>query len=156
MVEQTTDENGKATFEEMEYGDYIATISAEGYVTKTENIAFRSNHKNFTVQLEQATGTVSALVLDAYSHQASSGELVMLRTNSNVVRFPTTEGTVAFCTSSSTPVLLTIVDPTTHDPTQSTDIPYGTYYLCVGGNAQKYKYIEEFSVDGDEEVTIQL
>lgn len=48
---ETTGSDGKASFE-LEYGDYEALISCSGYVTKTENIAFRSNHKNFTVTLE--------------------------------------------------------------------------------------------------------
>lgn len=49
--EQTTDENGVATFEDMPYDDYSAEISATGYTTKTETLAFRSNHKSFTVTL---------------------------------------------------------------------------------------------------------
>lgn len=48
---QTTDSTGKAEFAEMEYDDYSAEISADGYTTKTETIAFRSNHKSFTVSL---------------------------------------------------------------------------------------------------------
>ena len=50
---ETTDENGTATFTDMPYDDYTATISATGYVTKSdEALAFRSNHKNFTIALE--------------------------------------------------------------------------------------------------------
>lgn len=47
---ETTDAEGKAEFE-LEYGDYEAEVSATGYVTSTESIAFRSNHKNFSVTL---------------------------------------------------------------------------------------------------------
>lgn len=54
--EQTTDETGKAEFD-LEYGDYEATIEATGYVTATEELAFRSNHKNFTVTLTAAEQT---------------------------------------------------------------------------------------------------
>lgn len=44
------------------YGDYEATISAEGYATVTEELAFRSNHKNFEIELESShTGTVTVL-----------------------------------------------------------------------------------------------
>lgn len=57
--------DGKVSFE-LEYGDYSATIVADGYQTKTENIAFRSNHKNFTITLEESSGDSGlSLVWDA-------------------------------------------------------------------------------------------
>jgi hypothetical protein len=40
---------------ELAYDDYTATIEATGYVTATEELAFRSNHKNFTVTLTAET-----------------------------------------------------------------------------------------------------
>lgn len=50
---KTTDSSGKCTFPDMPYDDYEATVSATGYVTKEDvEIAFRSNHKSFTVALE--------------------------------------------------------------------------------------------------------
>ena len=48
---ETTDENGVATFENMPYDDYSAEISATDYTTKTETLAFRNNHKAFSVSL---------------------------------------------------------------------------------------------------------
>ena len=51
-VTKTTDSSGECTFPDMTYQDYSAEISATGYVTKTETIAFRSNHKSFTISLE--------------------------------------------------------------------------------------------------------
>lgn len=48
---ETTDENGVATFENMPYDDYEAEISATDYTTKTESLAFRNNHKAFSVSL---------------------------------------------------------------------------------------------------------
>lgn len=54
--EETTDSDGVVEFE-LEYGDYEASISATGYVTATESLAFRSNHKNFSVSLESDTPT---------------------------------------------------------------------------------------------------
>ena len=48
---ETTDENGVATFDDMPYDDYSAEISATNYTTKTETLAFRSNHKSFSVSL---------------------------------------------------------------------------------------------------------
>ena len=153
MVEQTTGDDGKATFE-LEYGDYVATITKDGYTTKTENIAFRSNRKNFNITLEEATATVSAIVY--LNEQPLNSQLVMLRTNSDFTNNPTVDGTVAFCTSSASSfVPLNVTDPVTHTPTQSTDIPFGTYYLCVVRDGQ-YGYIEELVVDGDKEITITV
>lgn len=51
---KTTDSNGEVEFNDMPYGDCIATITMEGYVTATETIAFRSNHKSFTISLTSA------------------------------------------------------------------------------------------------------
>ena len=51
-MSETTGSDGKATFE-TEYGDYKVRITADGYVTKTETVAFRSNHKNFTIKVEE-------------------------------------------------------------------------------------------------------
>lgn len=48
---ETTDENGVATFDDMPYDDYSAEISATNYTTKTETLAFRNNHKAFSVSL---------------------------------------------------------------------------------------------------------
>lgn len=52
---ETTGEDGVATFEDMPYDDYSAEVSATGYTTKTETLAFRSNHKTFTVSLVAET-----------------------------------------------------------------------------------------------------
>lgn len=47
---ETTGADGKVTFD-LEYDDYSASVTATGYTDKTESIAFRSNHKNFTITL---------------------------------------------------------------------------------------------------------
>lgn len=41
----------------MEYGDYTATVTMEGYDSEEESIAFRSNHKNFTITLTETVET---------------------------------------------------------------------------------------------------
>ena len=46
----TTDGEGKAEFE-LDYGDYTANVTMNGYNDAEESIAFRSNHKNFTISL---------------------------------------------------------------------------------------------------------
>ena len=51
---KTTGADGKAEFPNLTYEDKSATISADGYTTKTETLAFRSNHKSFTVALVEA------------------------------------------------------------------------------------------------------
>lgn len=54
--EQTTGEDGVATFEEMPYDDYTVSVTAEGYDDKTDTVQFRSNHKAFTISM---TATVA-------------------------------------------------------------------------------------------------
>lgn len=49
---KTTSDSGIVTFE-LDYGDYTATINATGYAEKSTSLSFRSNHKNFTVTLEE-------------------------------------------------------------------------------------------------------
>jgi len=51
---KTTDSDGKAEFPNLTFEDKSATISADSYTTKTETLAFRSNHKSFTVALVAA------------------------------------------------------------------------------------------------------
>ena len=50
----TTDSEGKAEFE-LAYGDYTANVTMTGYDDAEENIAFRSNHKNFTISLTEVS-----------------------------------------------------------------------------------------------------
>ena len=47
---ETTDDDGKVEFD-LAYGDYEATVEATGYDDSTEELSFRSNHKNFTITL---------------------------------------------------------------------------------------------------------
>lgn len=49
---ETTGDDGKAEFD-LAYDDYTATITADGYNDAEESIAFRSNHKTFTVSLTE-------------------------------------------------------------------------------------------------------
>lgn len=46
-----SDSNGKAEFERA-YGDYKTTVSADGFVSTSKTLSFRSNHKNFSITLE--------------------------------------------------------------------------------------------------------
>lgn len=49
-MQEITDNNGKASFD-VEYGDYDVTVSKEGYTSVTEIVQYRSNHKNFNIQV---------------------------------------------------------------------------------------------------------
>ena len=60
----TTGQDGVAEFQ-VEYGDYTATISKEGYYPATESIAFRSNHKNFNITISAIHEDVMTLVWDS-------------------------------------------------------------------------------------------
>lgn len=47
-----TDSDGKATFE-LPYGNYTTEVTVAGYDNAEESIAFRSNHKNFTITMTE-------------------------------------------------------------------------------------------------------
>ena len=158
MTEQTTGDDGKATFQ-LAYGDYTATISKDGYTTKTENIAFRSNHKNFSITLVESggTGTVTVTCQDESENPLANSGVVL---STEPIDFSSQDDTgfVAFGqTGSDGTVTLNLWDITTHQPTQDTDVPYGTYYFG-GYNADGgiKIYTGTLTVDGDETVTITL
>lgn len=160
--EQTTGDDGKATFQ-LEYGDYTATITKDGYVTKTENIAFRSNHKNFSITLEEdtptGTGTVTVTcvneatdpITEVHSILLYTGEMPTPQQDSNLVAYGSNgEGNVA---------TLYLWDTTTHQLTDDPNIPFGTYNIFADGldeNENSYNYMGTLTVDGDETVTITL
>ena len=147
------------------YGDYEATIECEGYTTATEELAFRSNHKNFTVELEAAapvvtTGTVTVTCLDSEENPLENTQAVL-----STVENPTSADVVVgigVADNTGTCTLMEI-DPQTAGPTQTVaEIEFGTYYLMGFLQTQKqdvpitYHYNGTLVVDGDEEVTITL
>lgn len=158
MTEQTTGSDGKATFENTEYGDYTLTISADGYTTKTENIAFRSNHKNFTIALESASGTGTVTVTCVDSEQQALQDCTVLLSTSPI-DFDSQDDSdfVAYGLGDNGVATLTLWDTTTHQPTEETQIPFDTYYIgavCTLGTPKTYT--GTLTVDGDETVTITL
>ena len=50
-----TGDDGTASFS-LEYGDYTCTVSCTGYESVTEDLSFRSNHKNFSITLTSSGG----------------------------------------------------------------------------------------------------
>jgi hypothetical protein len=140
-----------------EYGDYEATISAEGYTTATEELAFRSNHKNFEIELEAAssTGTVTVTCQDE-DDTPFNGAWVVLSTD---LQDPTTWIGMGVTDNNGT-VTLETIDTTGEQPSPSgtvADIDFGTYSLYAEfERGDIFTYNGTLTVDGDEEVTITL
>lgn len=162
--EQTTGDDGKVTFENLEYGDYTATISKDGYVTKTENIAFRNNHKNFSITLEEdtptGTGTVTVTCVDSQATPLSKVHNMLLYTGDVL---PTEEDDSMMVATgyneSGNVVELLVWDTATHQPTEDKQIPFGTYNVIAEGEdtfSNTVSYNGTLTVDGNEEITITL
>lgn len=145
---KSTGSDGKTTFT-LDYDDYLVEVSKNGYVDYEENIKFRANHKSFTLNIEAepaTTGTVTITVLnnsDDSPIMNASVELSDDYEGNNVIAS-------GFTDENGESVLLT--DP--HD-LNSTDIPFGNYYLYTAPGGYT-KYNEAFTVDGDETLTIKL
>lgn len=126
-MQETTDANGKASFE-TEYGDYKVTISADGYTTKTENIAFRSNHKNFTIALETIpTGTVTVNAI--WRNDPMNNLQVYLLLEDAPISLDNLYAMGRTDATGTTPLY-----EKTSSGGQSTtiaQIPYGDYYYCT-------------------------
>ena len=134
----TTDANGEVEFY-LEYGDYSATIEASGYTTATESLAFRSNHKNFTVALEASptppvgdTGTVTVTCKDEFETELPDATVTLKQDSQTVKTGTSGEGGVCVLE----------------------DVPYGTYTLEASANSLEYS--GSLTVDGDETVSITL
>ena len=145
------------------YGDYEATIECEGYTTATEELAFRSNHKNFTVELEAAaptTGTVTVTCLDSEENPLENAQAIL-----STVENPTSADVIVGIGVADNTGTCTLVeiDPQTMRPSQTVaEIEFGTYYLTgflqreEQGMPVQYEYHGTLVVDGDETVTITL
>ena len=152
---KSTGDDGKATFQ-LAYGDYEATISAEGYATVTEELAFRSNRKNFEVELEASsgTGTVTVTVQDSEQQPLKATNLFLCNTDQLDPEDDSNWVAIEDSGPSGT-ATLTIYDTATHQPTEETQIPFGSYYLfAIKANFETYS--SALTVDGDETVTITL
>ena len=140
---KTTGDDGVATFTSMPYDDYSAEISATGYTTKTETLVFRSNHKAFTISLEESltSGTVDVIVIvddEPYEYDCSPHLVVDEETIAE-----------AYQDETNLNVWHMFVDG---DPTK-TQIPVGTYTLNASSGSWNYE--EEVTVDGNETITIR-
>ena len=140
-----------------EYGDYEATVSAEGYATVTEELAFRSNHKNFEIELEAAssTGTVTVTCQDSESNPLAQATVGVLTENAQ----PSPQNIVGLgITGNDGVTLIYEVDSQTGEPTSVVkEVPYGDYYLsAIYEDETTLNYTGTLTVDGDEDVTITL
>jgi hypothetical protein len=126
----------------------------------TEELAFRSNHKNFEVELEAAssTGTVTITVQYEFDGQTepAPNTAVMLYTGDTPPTPQDDSRLVSYNTTNDEGVAeMTVYDTSTHQPTQVTDIPFGTYTL-FSSDYDGFSYSGTLTVDGDETVTITL
>lgn len=160
-TEQTTGDDGKVTFENLEYGDYTATISKDGYVTKTENIAFRNNHKNFSITLVESggTGTVTVTCVDSQATPLSKVNRVALYTGDVPPIEDDSMMVAGGYNDSGNVVELLLWDTATHQLTEDKQIPFGTYNVRADGEdtfSNPVSYSGTLTVDGNEEITITL
>jgi len=61
-VDKTTNASGEATFK-LDYGDYEASVSADGYDTKTADIEFSATKTGATVKLTETVVTTDTLTI---------------------------------------------------------------------------------------------
>ena len=152
---KSTGDDGKATFQ-LAYGDYEATVSADGYATVTEELAFRSNHKNFEIELEAetpvvTTGTVTVTCQDSEENPVENATVVL-----STVEDPQSLDEVvgAGITDNTGTVTLETVNGEGQPSGTVADVTFGTYYLS--GTNMEIRYSGTLVVDGDETVTITL
>ena len=155
--EEISDSEGVVEFE-LAYGDYDATVVADGFATVTEELAFRSNHKNFTIALESASGTGTVTVTCVDSEQQALNDCTVLLSTAPI-DFDSQDDSdfVAYGTGENGVATLTLWDTTTHQPTEETQIPFDTYYIgAISTFGTPKTYNGTLTVDGDETVTITL
>ena len=152
--EQTTGDDGKATFQ-LPYGDYTATITKDGYQTKTEDIAFRSNYKNFSISLESvsSTGTVTVTCKDGSENLLGNAVVFLLTENAA----PSPTNVVGTGITGEDGVTLLYEFDEQGQPTSVVkEVEYGDYYLIATNASETLSYSGALTVDGDEEVTVTL
>ena len=112
-----------------------------------------------TVSVEEKadTGTVTVTTVDSEQNPLEHSGVVL---STEPIDFSSQDDTgfVAYgLTGSDGTVTLNLWDITTHQPTQDTDVPYGTYYFGgFNGDGGVKTYTGTLVVDGDEDVTITL
>lgn len=124
-------------------------------------MSFRSNHKNFTVTLESATGTVTVTCQYDFEGETSTffNDLTVALSTHDSFDWTDLESEMEYVYG------FAYVDEIIEDGTvtligreQTTDIPFGNYYLYAngGGSDGIVQYSGTLTVDSDEEITITL
>ena len=145
---------------ELAYGDYSATIEASGYTTATESLAFRSNHKNFSVTLEAVTGTGTVTVTCQDSTQNPITDAKVYLSSHSTFDWENLPSEIEYVvgwgmSDETTGIATLYYNDGTYEPT-STDIPFGSYYLYAKSELGSEEYSGTLTVDGNETVTITL
>ena len=153
MSQETTDATGKATFD-VAYGDYTVTIEKDGYVTKTEDVAFRSNHKNFSIELVEDSGTtnVEVTTVDGEDTPLQSSALFLLTKSVTDPNFDENTDILGMGVTDENGVGTIMefeIDSETHQPVPTEtplDVDFGTYYVFARNGATLTKE-ERITVD---------
>lgn len=143
---KTTDENGKVEFD-LPYGDYTVTVSKDGYGSVTDTLAFRSNHKNFSIVLDtMGTGTVTVTTIDGEDNKLGGADVWLTNGEDGEYIAGGITDANGECTLRE--------DSTTDSPIAQ--IPYGTYDLYAIAYDQLF-YYGKFTVNNESmETTITL
>lgn len=100
---ETTNDSGVASFTGVTEGTVSATISKEGYTSKTESLSVDSTHTSFTVSLSAAAPTtvnISVTVTDGTS-PVQGASVVLTDTTDSSITFTGTSGSAGGCTLSN-------------------------------------------------------
>ena len=164
-LSETTGSDGVASFE-LEYGDYEATISADGFETYTDTLQFRSNHKNFTVTLESSGGSSGTLTVTAVdSEQTPLENSLIFATDeqyNDIVEFldameqdPTIVLGYGLTDNTGEALLMTMGEE--WQPVEPViNFEAGTHYIYAVSSGFDKVYAGTVSINGDTTTTITL
>lgn len=104
---KTTNDSGVASFTGVTEGTVSATISKDGYTSKTESLSVDSTHTSFTVSLVAVTPTtvnISATVTSDGTTPIQGATVTLTDTTDSSKTFTGTSGSAGGCTLSNVPL----------------------------------------------------
>jgi len=104
---KTTNDSGVASFTGVTEGTVSATISKDGYTSKTESLSVDSTHTSFTVSLVAVTPTsvnISATVTSDGTTPIQGATVVLTDKTDDTKTFTGTSGSAGGCTLSNVPL----------------------------------------------------
>lgn len=104
---KTTNDSGVASFTGVTEGTVSATISKDGYTSKTESLSVDSTHTSFTVSLVAVTPTtvnISATVTSDGTTPIQGATVTLTDTTDSTKTFTGTSGSAGGCTLSNVPL----------------------------------------------------